>query len=181
MSSLVIKHSLVPMVFFYIVIMVVVAAGLRMSRREARQARPGKARDQARVASASPASASPASASPASAARASSAQADAASADSGAGASLAASSADASAARRERADRRVLIKAKPGWPQLIVHYATTAVGGYLLLMAVCLIYYFGVDRIGGNFIESAVTGSALLIGLTTPVFFLMSWLTARRN
>jgi Family of unknown function (DUF6256) len=176
MSSLVIKHSLVPMVFFYIVIMVVVAAGLRMSRREARQARPGKARDQARVASASPASASPASA-----ARASSAQADAASADSGAGASLAASSADASAARRERADRRVLIKAKPGWPQLIVHYATTAVGGYLLLMAVCLIYYFGVDRIGGNFIESAVTGSALLIGLTTPVFFLMSWLTARRN
>jgi hypothetical protein len=84
-------------------------------------------------------------------------------------------------ARQESARRPVLIKAKAGWPQLIVHYATTAVGGYLLLMAVCLIYYFGVARVGGNFIESAVTGCALLMGLSAPVFFLVSWLTARRN
>jgi uncharacterized protein DUF6256 len=170
MSSLVIKHSLVPMVFFYIVIMVVLAVGLRMSRREARQAGPAKARDDARVASAAPASAS----------GASPAQAEATSAPATAGASLAASSADATAARKERAARRVLIKTKPGWPQLIVHYATTMVGGYLLLMAVCVIYYFGVDRIGG-FVGSAVTGCALLIGLSTPFFFLASWLTARRN
>jgi hypothetical protein len=170
MSSIVIKHSLIPMVFFYIVIMVVLAVGLRMSRREARQARPGKPRDDTRVASAAPASA----------AGASPAQPDPGSASASAGASLAASSSDASAARQERAARRVLIKTKPGWPQLIVHYGTTMAGGYLLLMAVCVIYYFGVDRIGG-FVESAVTGCALLIGLTAPVFFLMSWLTARRN
>jgi hypothetical protein len=172
MSSLVIRQSLVPMVVFYIVIMVVLAVGLRMSRREARQAGPAQLRDDARVASRAPASAS--GASPAQAGTTSAAPAPA-------GASLAASSASASEARRERASRPVLIKVKRGWPQLIVHYATTAVGGYLLLMAVVVIYYFGVARVGGNFIESAVTGCALLMGLSAPVFFLVSWLTARRN
>lgn len=40
----------------------------------------------------------------------------------------------------------------------------TAVGGYLLLMAVVIAYYYGVARVGGDFIQSAFTGTALLIG-----------------
>jgi hypothetical protein len=61
------------------------------------------------------------------------------------------------------------------------HYAGTAIGGYLLLMAVVILYYYGVARVGGAFIESAFTGCALLIALTTPVFALASWLAECRR
>lgn len=123
MSSLVIRQSLVPMLIFYIVILVVLATGLRMSRRAARKAE-GDHGSQ---------------------------------------------------------ERRTLLRTRAGWPGLIAQYARTAVSGYLLLMAVVLIYYFGVARVGGDFIESAFTGCALLIGLSTPVFFLVTWLTTRRS
>jgi hypothetical protein len=59
--------------------------------------------------------------------------------------------------------------------------AGTVIGGYLLLMAVVILYYYGVARVGGAFIESAFTGCALLIALTTPVYALASWLTAGRR
>jgi Family of unknown function (DUF6256) len=68
-----------------------------------------------------------------------------------------------------------------GWARLARHYAGTALGGYLLLMAVVILYYYGVARVGGAFIASAFTGCALLIGLTTPVFALASWLDGRRR
>jgi Family of unknown function (DUF6256) len=69
----------------------------------------------------------------------------------------------------------------PGWGRLIRYYLGTAVGGYLLLMAVVILYYYGVARVGGPFIESAFTGCALLIALTTPVYALASWLAERRR
>ena len=47
-------------------------------------------------------------------------------------------------------------------------------------MAVVILYYYGVARVGGAFIESALTGCALLIALTAPVFALASWLAERR-
>lgn len=75
------------------------------------------------------------------------------------------------------------VPARPGaagWRRLARHYAGTAIGGYLLLMAVVILYYYGVARVGGTFIESAFTGCALLIGISTPVFALASWLAARR-
>jgi hypothetical protein len=56
---------------------------------------------------------------------------------------------------------------------------STVVGGYLLLFAAVVAYYYGVARIGGNFLESAATGTALLIGLAAPVFAAASWLTWR--
>ena len=59
--------------------------------------------------------------------------------------------------------------------------AGTAVGGYLLLMAVVVGYYFGVARVSGNFIEGAFTGCALLIGLSLPVFAAATWLAERRR
>jgi hypothetical protein len=71
--------------------------------------------------------------------------------------------------------------AAAGWLRLVRHYAGTAVGGYLLLMAVVVLYYYGVARVGGPFIRSAFTGCALLIALSAPVFALASWLTGRRS
>ena len=67
-----------------------------------------------------------------------------------------------------------------GWRRLARHYAGTALGGYLVLMAVVVLYYYGVVRVGGAFIWSAFTGCALLIALSTPVFALASWLAERR-
>ena len=68
-----------------------------------------------------------------------------------------------------------------GWTGLARRYAGTALGGYLLLMAVVILYYYGVARVGGPFIASAFTGCALLIALSTPVFALASWLDGHRR
>jgi len=68
-----------------------------------------------------------------------------------------------------------------GWPRLARHYAGTALGGYLLLMAAVVLYYYGVSRVGRAFLTSALTGCALLIALSAPVFALASWLTGRRR
>jgi hypothetical protein len=48
-------------------------------------------------------------------------------------------------------------------------------------MAVVVAYYYGVARVGPGFLESAVTGNALLIGLAAPVFAAASWLAGRRR
>ena len=67
-----------------------------------------------------------------------------------------------------------------GWGALR-HVASTVVGGYLLLMAVVVAYYFGVARVGPGFLEGVVTGTALLLGLSAPVFAALSWLADRRR
>jgi uncharacterized protein DUF6256 len=59
--------------------------------------------------------------------------------------------------------------------------AGTVIGGYLLLMAVIVAYYYGVARVGPGFLEDALTGTALLLGLATPVFAALSWLAERRG
>jgi len=59
--------------------------------------------------------------------------------------------------------------------------AGTVIFGYLLLMAVIVAYYFGVAKVGPGFLESALTGTALLLGLATRVFAALSWLTGRRS
>ena len=59
--------------------------------------------------------------------------------------------------------------------------AGTVIFGYLLLMAVIVAYYFGVAKVGPGFLESALTGTALLLGLATPVFAALSWLAERRS
>ena len=69
----------------------------------------------------------------------------------------------------------------PGWGRLIRHYLGTAIGGYVLLMAVVILYYYGVARVGSNFLDSAFTGSALLLGVAVPVFAAASVLSRRRG
>lgn len=68
-----------------------------------------------------------------------------------------------------------------GWPAFVREILVTAVGGYLTLMAVVIGYYYGVARLGGNFIADAFGGSAMLIGLAFPVFLAASWISERRR
>jgi uncharacterized iron-regulated membrane protein len=68
-----------------------------------------------------------------------------------------------------------------GWQALILHVLTDALAGYLVLMAVVVLYYYGVAKVGSNFLESAFSGSALLVGISLPVFLAASWLTERRR
>jgi len=68
-----------------------------------------------------------------------------------------------------------------GWLLLARHVAGTAVGGYLLLMAVVIAYYYGVARVAGDFITSAFTGTAMLTGIALPLWGAASWLTERRG
>lgn len=68
-----------------------------------------------------------------------------------------------------------------GWLALARHVAGTAVGGYLLLMAVVIAYYYGVARVAGDFITSAFTGTAMLIAIALPLWAAVSWLIERRR
>jgi hypothetical protein len=70
---------------------------------------------------------------------------------------------------------------RAGWAALLRQVAGTVVGGYLLLMAVVVAYYFGVARVRPGFLESVVTGTSLLLGLAAPVFAALSWLADRRR
>ena len=70
---------------------------------------------------------------------------------------------------------------RPDWLALARHVTGTAVGGYLLLMALVIAYYYGVARVGGDFIKSAFTGTAMLIAIALPLWGAASWLTERRR
>jgi Family of unknown function (DUF6256) len=72
-------------------------------------------------------------------------------------------------------------RVRPGWLRLGVHSLATAVGGYLVLMAVIVLYYYGVAPVAGNFVESAFSGCGVLIGLAAPVFLALSWLADRKG
>lgn len=75
---------------------------------------------------------------------------------------------------------RARIRPGPGWPRLIIHLAVTAAGGYLMLVAVVILYYYGVARAGSRFLDSVFSGCALLLGVCMPVFLAASWLAERR-
>lgn len=69
--------------------------------------------------------------------------------------------------------------ARGGWPALIRYMIATAVGGYLVLSVVVVVYYYGVAHVGGQFLQSAFTGTALLAGIALPVFAATAWLVER--
>ncbi|WP_151481689.1 DUF6256 family protein [Streptomyces albicerus] len=68
-----------------------------------------------------------------------------------------------------------------GWPTLVRNVVGTAIGGYLVLMAVVVGWYQGIARLEDGFLLSAVTGAAQLIGISLPMFFLASWAVSRRR
>jgi Family of unknown function (DUF6256) len=69
---------------------------------------------------------------------------------------------------------------RTGRAALVRRIASTVIGGYLLLIAVIVAYYYGVAKVGPGFLEQALTGTALLLGLAAPVFAALSWLAERR-
>jgi hypothetical protein len=90
--------------------------------------------------------------------------------------------AEATAGQVTRRTRpRVLARPGPGWRRLAIFSLSTAVGGYLLLMVVIIGYYFGISPVAGNFVHSAFSGCAMLIGLAAPVFIALSWLAERKG
>ncbi|MDT0308930.1 DUF6256 family protein [Streptomyces sp. DSM 44917] len=66
-----------------------------------------------------------------------------------------------------------------GWAALLRRVGATAAGGYLVLAAVVTGYYFGVARLGGDFLADALTGTARLLALVLPLWLAASWLTER--
>jgi hypothetical protein len=85
----------------------------------------------------------------------------------------------AAAASRAWQNLRARTRPGPGWPRLIIHLAATAAGGYLMLVAVVILYYHGVARAGSRLLDSAVSGCALLLALSMPAFLAASWLAER--
>jgi hypothetical protein len=69
--------------------------------------------------------------------------------------------------------------ARRGWGGLTRRVAGTAVGGYVLLMAVVVGYYEGVAHLGGDFLTAAFTETALLVALTVPAYVVASRARAR--
>lgn len=76
---------------------------------------------------------------------------------------------------------RAIAAPGPGWRRLVFHCLGVAVGGYLLLMAVIIGYYYGISPVAGNFVRSAFSGCALLLVLAAPVFFALSWLVEQKG
>ncbi len=150
-SPSLIRQDVVPLVTGYVLLMGALAIGLRVTRRTARQAGTGGGGAAGQSPSAGAAAAEP-------------------------------DQRELAADRGPRAGRLSLAaRVRPGWPRLSVHVLATAIGGYLVLMAIIIIYFFGVAPKAGNFVESAFSGCAMLLGLATPVFIALSWLSARKG
>lgn len=70
-----------------------------------------------------------------------------------------------------------------GWLRLVRHLAATAAGGYLVLMAILVIFYVATDysKVGTleSTLSSGASGTALLVAIGAPVFMGLSWLTER--
>jgi hypothetical protein len=168
-SSSLIRQDLVPMVVGYVLIMGTLAIGLRVVQRSGKTKAAGAAAITDGGRSAGPPNPAPVAAPvPAAAAAAPTAPATA---------SLTRDAGRVTA----RARLRSMVRPEPGRRRLAIHYLGTAVGGYLLLMVVIIAYYFGIAPVAGNFVHSAFSGCALLIGLSAPVFFGLSWLVERKG
>jgi hypothetical protein len=67
------------------------------------------------------------------------------------------------------------------WTRLIRHALSTAIAGYLLLGAVVTGYCYAIARVAGQFLQSAFTGTALLLAIALPAFAIASGLTEWRR
>jgi Family of unknown function (DUF6256) len=88
------------------------------------------------------------------------------------------------ARRRRRAGQplaRYTGRIDRGWPAFLYHALTDALGGYLVLAGVVVLYYYFVARLGGNFLDSEFSGSAVLLAVAYPIFFVASLLRQHRR
>jgi hypothetical protein len=160
MASDLISQDVVPIGTGYLILMGVLAAGLRLVRRDAIRAKKAAGTDQSPDAAATATSEATATTE-----------------------ATAATEADSTATGEpgsggKKADA-VARRVPAGWPRFAVQVCATALGGYVLLMAVDVLYYYGVARVAGQFIESAFTGGLLLMGISLPLFAAASWLSMR--
>jgi hypothetical protein len=160
MSAPLISQDVVPIGSGYVILMGVLAAGLRLLRRDsaaasadkhgASEPEPGTGEPEPGTGASEPVTAG----------------------------SKAPQAADGSGGKEPS---RVARRARPGWPRFAVQTGGTALGGYVVLMAVVLLYYYGVARVANQFLASAFTGCALLLAVSLPVFALVSWVTVTRR
>jgi Family of unknown function (DUF6256) len=151
MSSQLISSDVVPIGGGYVILMAALAVGLRLQRkgppgqRNPRESSPGESPP-----GKSPPGESPPGKSPRETARPAGHDADV------------------------PAPGRLASRLAPGWPRFATQVATTAIGGYVLLMAVLVAFYYGVSRVAGHFLQSGFTGCAMLLALALPVFAIAS-------
>jgi hypothetical protein len=173
MSANLISQDVVPIGTGYVILMGVLAAGLRVQRRDAIRAREQETAGVAKSPDTDTGSHTGAAA----------ARGDAAGGDAAREGASRGDAARGDAAREVgpggRTPGAVARRVPAGWPRFAVQACATALAGYVLLMAVDLLYYFGVARVAGQFIESAFTGGLLLIGISLPLFGAASWLYIR--
>ncbi len=78
---------------------------------------------------------------------------------------------------------RAAARPSRGWLRLIRHLAATAAGGYVVIMAILVIFYVATDYSKASVLESTLSsgasGTALLVAIGAPVFLGLSWLTER--
>jgi hypothetical protein len=176
MSSQLLRQDLIPIGTGYLILMAVLAAGLRLLRRgrggqpdppdAGREGSGGATSGGAGSGGATSGGAGPG---------------GAISGGAGPGGATSGGPEPGGAGSGGKAPSRVARRVRPGWPRFAVQVGGTALGGYLVLLAVDLGYYYGVARVAGQFLDSAVTGTALLLAMSLPLFAIRSWLAERRQ
>jgi len=69
---------------------------------------------------------------------------------------------------------------RTGWMPFILRLLGTALGGYLVLMAIVLLYYVAVAGQGRSFLIAAFTGNALVaFGIGVPALLVIAWVGER--
>jgi hypothetical protein len=70
----------------------------------------------------------------------------------------------------------------PGWPHLLRYLAGTMAGGFLVFLAIVVVFYFVLgDEDVSLIVEAVLGGSALAFLIVGPVFLVFSWLAERSS
>ena len=77
-----------------------------------------------------------------------------------------------------RSGRGEVVRARGSWRDFVRYLAVTAVGGYLVLLAIVLVFHVVLARDHAAF-RSAAAGGAALLAIVVPVFVLAEWITRR--